>query len=134
MRTHLEAVQRLIADGTGRKVYLGEADGAPRLPYFVLWCSPGLLQADEQDGQYRTLNEQIGLTGTAATMGDVLDLMADARQYWLNVAPTVPGWHPSRLALEESRPVQIDRDVKLPVSGRYPAFGVDLIRLVSDRT
>lgn len=128
MRAHLEAVGALLQP---RRFYLGDVDGTPQYPYFVIWASVGALEDISQDGRQDAINDTFGVTGSAATYGDVMDLQRVARSKLIGTRLNVPGWSTAELRLVDSQPVQVDRDVRMP-NGRFPSFGVDLYRLISE--
>lgn len=130
MRAHLEAVKALLQP-LGRPVFLGDVTGEPQFPYFFLWSSAGALDDSTQDGRQDAIVDTFGVTGASPTYADALDLMRVSRTRLNGATPQVAGWSTSELRLVDTRPIQIDRDVRLP-NGRFPAFGVDIYRLVSE--
>lgn len=112
-----------------------DASGATGYPYLLLWSSPGTPGVEVAlDDAQTDLDETFGITHVAATPEGVLTMTQRVRDV---LTPrgrpgrlTVAG-HSVWLRLDDSRPIDVDRDVVIPATGRHPAFGVDLYRLTS---
>lgn len=133
MKAHVAALK--VALTTLYPTYFVDASGATSYPYLLLWTSPGR-PGDEValDDAQTDLDETFGVTHVAATPDGVLTMTQRVRDV------LTPGGHPGRLTvaghavwvrLDDSRPIDVDRDVTIPATGRHPAFGVDLYRLTS---
>ncbi len=131
MRAHIEALQALIPVTS----YFVDVPSSPVYPYALLWTSSGSPGPDEcLAGLNRDVDAMVGVTVVAGTPTAVLDaqdlvravLNPDGGRRELDV----PGRKAS-VKLFDSRPVDVDREVKIPVLNRHPATGVDLYRLAS---
>jgi hypothetical protein len=133
MRAHVEALK--VALATLYPVHLIDASGVTSFPYLLLWGSfatPGG-EVGLHDAQ-TDIVDLFGVTSVAATPEGVLTVRQRVR------GVLTPGGRPGRLnvaghavwvRLEDSRPIDVDRDVTIPTTGRHPAFGVDMYRLTS---
>lgn len=127
MGDHVAAVQSLLTP-LGWTVYYVAVPDAPTYPYLLLTTTSGRLVNDAVAGP-SDLDETLQVTAVAGDPRGVLTVQAAVRAA-LSAQPVVAGrvcW----LDLIDSRPVALDRDVKLPGTSRYPAYGVDVYRLRS---
>jgi hypothetical protein len=140
-RAHLDAIRAVLAP-LGYPVHFVEAptsnlaDGTrqvPVPPYLVIWSSLGALSGAALDNVRADIDDTFGVTYVAGTpeaalvvgqrVRDVLtplgfgDLSVPGRRAWVR--------H------EDSRPIQVDRDVVARDLNRHPAYGVELFRLIS---
>lgn len=134
MIAHVAAIKAALAP-LGYPVHFtavppGVSNGGPHL---LLWTSAGNLDVLALDGMAREIDTQVGLTHVTGTPEGVLVMTARTRAV---LAPLglgeleVEGWR-SWLRLVDSRPVQIDRDVPITGTNRFPAYGVDMYRLLA---
>ena len=131
MRDHLEAIKALL-EATGREVHLGEVQGTPKYPYYVIWSTTGQLHSDAADGAQSTLRDIVGVTCSGRTFESVLEVSAAARAILLGARLAVDGYDVKPLMFHYANPVQLDRDAKIPNTNLHPAFGVDQYRLISE--
>lgn len=118
----------------GLPVYFAEAPASAAFPRVILWTSAGA-PAIESDITSSTtvIDDILGVTVAAETAEAVLVHAARVRTALTGNGVgslTVTG-RTVTLVLSESRPVLIDRDITIPTTNTHPAYGVDLIRLVS---
>lgn len=133
MIAHVAALKALLAP-LGYPVHFTEAPAAPTMPYVLLWTSGGSPSLEASIvGETSTHDSSLGVTVVAGTPDGVLIVQERVRATLtpLGVGTlTVPGrlaW----LRLMDSRPVAVDPAVTITATGKHPAYGVDMYRLVS---
>lgn len=134
MRGHVLAAKALL-EQTGREVYIGEVEGAPTFPYYLLWTSTGRERTESLQADDDFLDDTIYLTTAGITAESVMTAAVDARGRLRRAILAVPGHRVEPLRLEpDQQPITVDRDVVIPGTQRHPQFGVDGYRLVSQPT
>ena len=133
MRAHIDAIRALIPSTF--TTYFVDVPTAPTYPYVLIWSSAGTPGMEQALTDERTdIDTQIGATMAAGTPEGVLIVQSAVRAVLMPGGKpkslTVPG-RVAVLRLEDSRPIAVDRDVTIPTTNRFPAYGVDLYRLIS---
>lgn len=130
---HLKVMQALIE--TVQPCHLVAVTGTPAFPYSLLWAPSGVLDGSTLDDARTDLDVSVGVT-TAGVTADQVFIRAGMVRDVLVPPPgplgdlTVAGrrvW----LRHEDSRPVQVDRDVTFGSTNAHPLFAVDTYRLIS---
>lgn len=129
MRAHIAAVEALLTP-LGWATYYVDVPETPATAYILLWGSSGLPSSEQPLRGPVDLTDGLGVTCVAATPYGVLSMRTAVRGVLDEAHPVVAG-RVVTLSLWDSRDTQVDRDVTLPDTGRHPAFGVDVYRLMS---
>jgi len=132
MRSHVTAIRAALTTASLVN-YFADAGTDPTLPYVLLWTGSGAPPIEDSIASRGDFEATLGVTSVAGTPEGVLIVQAAARTAlaaFASGSTAVTGrivW----LTLEDSRAVQVDRDVPVTATGRYPAYGVDMYRLRS---
>lgn len=134
MRGHVLAAKALL-EQTGRQVYVGEVEGAPEFPYYLLWTSTGRERTESLQADDDFIDDTLYVTTSGITAESVMIAAVDARGRLRRAVLSVAGHQVEPLRLEpDQQPITVDRDVVIPGTKRHPQFGVDGYRLVSQPT
>ena len=137
MIRHLHALRERLSDRA--PVHIGGVEGEPGTvpvpPYLIAWSSAGEAGRDPSiGGACGSMSDMVGVTCVAGTEEGAIILATSVRE---DLTPgfgpgsiTVPGRHVT-LTHSQSRPVQVDRDVRITGTNTHPAYGVELFRLDS---
>lgn len=141
-RAHWTALKAAL-EPLGYEVYFTDAttknlpDGTrevPAPPYLVVWSDSGRIDSPDLADAHVGTDARFGLTWVATSPEAALVVGERARNHLTPAGrgdlPGVPGervW----LLHEDTRGVQVDRDVVARDSNRHPAYGVDMFRLIS---
>lgn len=134
MRGEVEAIRAALAP-LGMSTYWTRVEGAPSLPYLLLWQSTGR-PLDEQPlcGGGDPLTALIGVTTVALTPESAQEKAALVRRtLWPAGEPLtldVPARY-AEIKWSSFASSDEDRDNPLPATGAYPVIYVDLYRLTS---
>lgn len=144
MIAHLDALAARLAEIA--PVYIGEAearDGAgsiltgrvPEVPYLLLWTGAGTAGDDlPVCGPHGSLAATVNVTCVAGTPRGAVMLATSVRE------SLTPGFGHGALAVTnrhvtlshvDSRPVQVDRDVRITDTNTHPAYVVEIFGLDS---
>lgn len=107
-------------------------DGSAR-PYVLLWTGSGRAPTEDAVAPGTDFEDTLGVTAVADTPEGALVVQRRARAAFSPFAGGSDAVFGRRVWLDlyDSRAVQVDRDVTDTLTGRHPAFGVDLYHLVS---
>lgn len=113
--------------------YFADAGTAPVYPYVLLWTGSGTAPVEDSVASRGDFEASLGVTSVAGSPDGVLIVQAAARAALASFATgsTVVAGRIVWLTLQDSRAVQIDRDVTVTATGKHPAYGVDVYRLHS---
>lgn len=104
-----------------------DAGDAPVFPYVVLWGGDvGRYSVDVAQSQGEAMGD-IGVTCAALTADAARRLQSTLADLLDGQVVTIEGRHGFELVESDVRPVQVDRDVRIPTDGggtRYPFYGV----------
>ena len=129
---HFDAVKALMPAGV--TVYDTDAGHAPSFPYVVLWGGDiSRFSVDVAQSQSEAMGD-VGVTCAALTAGAARSLQSSLADLLDGQAVVVEGRRGFELVEFDVRPVQVDRDVRIPTEGggsRYPFYGVLMYRVES---
>ena len=133
IREHFEAVRALV-DDVGVAVYDTDAGPSPTPPYVVIWGGDFRPYGVSVCDSLSEVAGTVGVTCTAATAAAARSLQSTVQARLTGASVTVDGRHAFPLVLEDVRPVQVDREVKVPDSlggASFLFYGVLIFRLES---
>lgn len=131
MIAEVAAIRALIPYTT----YFVDVPTTPAYPYVLVWSGSGAPGVEQDVTDARTdIDTMVGVTAVAGTADGVLIVQAAVRAVLCPAGQPKSLTVPSRTAvlrLFDSQPVTVDTDVTITATGRHPAYGVDLYRLIS---
>jgi hypothetical protein len=132
VRSHLAAIRAALT-AADLSNYFADAGTAPVLPYVLVWTGSGAPPVEDSISPLGDFEASFGVTSVAGTPEGVLIVQAAARAALASFAAgsTAVAGRVVWLTLEDSRAVLIDTDVTVTATGKHPAYGVDMYRLVS---
>lgn len=132
MQDHIDAFKAALAAANLPAHFVDVPPRSPR-PYVLLWSGTGRPPTEVAVEPGTDFEDTLGVTAVADVPDGVLAVQRRARAALAPFAEGFPAVSGRRVWLVQfdSRPVDVDRDVTDPLTGRHPAFGVDLYRLVS---
>ena len=137
MIRHLNALRERLSNFA--PVHIGGVEGEPGTvptpPYLIVWSSAGGAGRDPSiGGACGSMSDTVGVTCVAGTEEGAIILGTSVRE------DLTPGFGPGSLAVpgrhvtlthSQSRPVQVDRDVRITNTNTHPAYVVERFGLDS---